>query len=111
MLIQVTMKTDGKKILIQTSNILLVHQNTSDDTTGITVSWGDMISTYQVKESQEELQQLERGLWANKANNLPDDVRDAVVRLRAWLRDYGDQKQLIFVKDLTTVLDRLVPGS
>ena len=34
-------------------------------------------------------------------------MSEASERLRAWLRDYGDQKQPSFVADLTAVLDEL----
>lgn len=35
------------------------------------------------------------------------DVIDVVGRLRAWIRDYGDEKQPAFVADLKTVLDAI----
>lgn len=34
-----------------------------------------------------------------------DEIRAAAERLRAWLRDYGHEKQPAFVGDLKTVLD------
>lgn len=34
-------------------------------------------------------------------------ARDAVARLTAWVRDYGEIKPKIFVSDLTTVLQAL----
>ena len=38
----------------------------------------------------------------------PDDVYDAVGRLRAWIRDFGDQKRPEFISDLQTVLRLIV---
>ncbi len=36
-----------------------------------------------------------------------DKVLDASSRLRAWIRDFGAEKQPDFIKDLTTVLDEI----
>lgn len=33
------------------------------------------------------------------------DVLDVVGRLRAWIRDFGDEKQPVFIADLKTVLN------
>ena len=38
----------------------------------------------------------------------PDDVYGAVGRLRAWIRDFGDQKRPEFISDLQTVLALIV---
>tara|TARA_R110000868_G_scaffold345046_2_gene606145 strand:- start:1199 stop:1516 length:318 start_codon:yes stop_codon:yes gene_type:complete len=38
----------------------------------------------------------------------PDDVYGAVGRLRAWIKDFGDQKQPEFVSDLQIVLRLIV---
>lgn len=35
----------------------------------------------------------------------PADVRDAVSRLQAWIRDFGDDKQPAFIADLRAVID------
>ena len=34
-----------------------------------------------------------------------DEIDDVVIRLRAWIRDYGHEKQPVFIADLKTVLD------
>ena len=34
-----------------------------------------------------------------------DEIYDVVGRLRAWIRDYRDEKQPVFIADLKTVLD------
>jgi hypothetical protein len=34
-----------------------------------------------------------------------EEITDVVGRLRAWIRDYGHEKQPVFIADLTTVLN------
>ena len=44
---------------------------------------------------------------AEQSQVVPDSesVYESVGRLRAWIRDFGDQKQPEFIADLKTVLD------
>jgi hypothetical protein len=44
------------------------------------------------------------GCWKRPRYVAPN-VAEAVGRLHAWIRDYGDQKQPEFIADLKTVLE------
>jgi len=35
---------------------------------------------------------------------MPERTNDAIARLTAWIRDYGDQKEPVFIEDLKAVL-------
>jgi hypothetical protein len=44
------------------------------------------------------------GVWKRPVG-CSESVCDVISRLRSWIRDYGDQKQPVFIADLKTVLD------
>lgn len=35
---------------------------------------------------------------------MPERTNDAIARLTAWIRDYGEQKEPVFIEDLKVVL-------
>jgi len=44
------------------------------------------------------------GVWKRPVG-CSESVYDVVSRLRSWIRDYGHEKQPVFIADLKTVLD------
>jgi hypothetical protein len=44
------------------------------------------------------------GVWKRPVTH-SESVCDVVIRLRSWIRDYGHEKQPVFIADLKTVLD------